>query len=371
MDYDDLEVYDLTHTQELRGLREPVQVIEGILPAGGVTGLTAYPGVGKTWLAMEIMRAVCTGEDFLGRYKVNLPGAVLFVGNDASVFDYARQWTRLTKDIPDEKLDHAWFLCASDFMLDNDEEVMRLIKTSNQYVVVEDEVQHHEDPLTGETWESIDDRTNFEVIIFDTLSRLCSANQNDNSEMEEVFRNVRAISERTGAAVILLHHNSKPNDHNEGSDWRGAMSQIGALDSWIHLKKPKPLKGRDPNAPILISAQFKKFRGITPADFGYAMDVAHPDYAKLAITEEPVTREERLVKGDFALAVLEAIKKEPGLTQAGYRKLLALTHRDEFDSEVDFQVAVRNRIAALVKAGTLTQTGTHRQATYTPTEEKA
>jgi hypothetical protein len=336
----------------MKTIKPPIMLIEDFLPSGCLMGLTSYPGVGKSWLAFEIMRAITTGTDFLGQFKVNIRGPVLFVGSDSSEFDYARQWTRLTREVPNAELNHAWFLCQSPFMLDDDEEVSRLIKTSLGYVVEQNVTTEHEDEETGEVYSHTADRTNFELIIFDTLSRLSRKNQNDNTEMEEVFRNIRDIAEATGAAVLVLHHNSKPSEHNDGGDWRGAMSQIGALDSWLQLVKPKKIVS---GGSQIIGAQFKKFRGITPPDFSFNLDVNDPERASLSLSDVAVTNGQRFTADPLAMAIEELVRVNGGLTCAAYRNVLWPQFESESKSKGAFTVAVENRFRALVTSGTLTK----------------
>ena len=300
------ETYQLQTSESLQSLPEPKMLIENFLPVNSVVGVTAAPGVGKTWLMMELMRSACAGK-FLGEFKWTLDfPRVLFVGSDASMFDYARQWRRIYAEqyAREKQIDEAnlWqresihderpadiqidFLLQSSFMLDDLGEVLRLIKTAETryipgeyhetvhdvaYSVGEDEwevEQEHDIQVVRE------ERRGWNVIIFDTLSRLTRANQNDNTEMENVFRNIRFIAEQTGATCILLHHNSKKSEHNGGEDWRGAVAQIGALDCWLQLRPTK-------NDRYVISGEWKKFRGLTPEPFLYHMHVNTAGPARL------------------------------------------------------------------------------------------
>ena len=293
------ETYQLQTPESLQSLPEPKMLIENFLPVNSVVGVTAAPGVGKTWLMMELMRSACVGK-FLGEFKwtLDLP-RILFVGSDASMYDYARQWRRIYAEqrALEDKIDAAnlWkapegvhdsrpadlqidFLLQSSFMLDDLGEVLRLIKTAEtRYIPGEYHTTVHdvaysvgEDEWEVEQEQDIqvirEERRGWNVIVFDTLSRLTRANQNDNTEMENVFRNIRFIAEQTGATCILLHHNSKKSEHNGGEDWRGAVAQIGALDCWLQLRPTK-------NNKYIISAEFKKFRGLTPEPFLYHMNV--------------------------------------------------------------------------------------------------
>lgn len=301
-----LDPYPVLNSYDLTNVPVPLMLIEDVLVRGSVTGITSYPGVGKSWLTFEIMRAVATGGKFLDYFKAE-PGAALFVGSDSSLYDYARQWNRLTsieraqweqaiiEPTPDEllrdfgpdwqigKFESARFLLQSDFMLDDEAKTHRLIRTMAEFKhgPYSEITSSEENIFTGHTeteFEDMDREHGFDVVIFDTLSRLSRADQNDNTAMEGVFRNIRLIAEQTGAAVVLLHHNSKASDNNDGTDWRGAMSQIGALDSWIQLSKAKGDKSK-------VTVTYKKFRGITPDNFSYRMNVSEPDTASLVVLE--------------------------------------------------------------------------------------
>jgi hypothetical protein len=275
--------YPLLGAAGLYNVAPPDMLVDGLIVAGAITGITSYPGVGKTWFALELASAVSTGRPFLGRFDVRRR-PILFVGADASFPDYAQQWRKLTQAAYSEALsageenpyEHTKFLIQTDFTFDQREHIVRLIRTANEYQWTHDRyeiVQTDE----GEREELVPGARGFGLIVFDTLSKLTHANQNDNTEMENVFRNIRLIAEKTGAAILLLHHNSKRSEYNSGEDWRGAMSQIGALDGWFQLSKKK-----DNHIQLTI----QKFRGLTPEPFWYTLEVDEVS-AALKVAEEP------------------------------------------------------------------------------------
>jgi hypothetical protein len=350
-----VEPYQLTDSQTLYDEKAPPMLIEEFLPAGGMMGITSYPGVGKTWLTLEIVRAIATGRKFLGRFPTQR-GGVVFIGSDSSRYDYARQWKRLTQamevahDGDGSLFDSARFLLESPFMFESTDELRRLVATCRKF-------EWGEAELRGEGTEHAHFSRNHgvELIICDTVSKLTRANQNDNSEMEEVFRNIRALSTVTGAAVILLHHNSKKSEFNDGSDWRGAMSQIGALDSWCHLTPSRKDK-------YLIGVQFKKFRGITPEDFAYRMDVNDPNVANISASDEPVTMQQRLNHDPLAEAIGKAIVEQPGRTQPELRDAIWPQFKDTehgnnvlFTDQAQFTKAIDNRMRTMVGRGRVTK----------------
>ena len=356
--------YAVATSATMRGVKPPRMLIRDFLPAGMLCGLTSYPGVGKTWLAMDLVRAVATGGKVLGEFPVlGGPQGVLFVGSDSSLADYARQWTRLTstehkewldtmdhmaesgmaqEEFPPDPFDRVRFLIQSTFMLDNSDEVKRVIKTvldEKIFPVDRKVVRTMTDDEGTEEDEIIEESGRCALIVMDTLSRLTMANQNDNTEMERVFSMIRVICETTGAAVLLLHHNSKQTEFNDGQDWRGAMSQIGALDVWINLSAHKTTK-------TIVRADFKKFRGITPDSAEYKMQIDDPDGAKLTY----LGKVSGFFGNDDSIAgdLLKEFADWKSVNAA--EEAMWPSHSDRFTERGKFKKAVRNRITDLYPA---------------------
>jgi hypothetical protein len=256
----------------LYSVQPPEFLIEGLLPKQTITGITSSPGVGKTWLVFEMMRALTLGEDFLGKFPTK-KSSCLFVGSDASIHDYARQWRKLTyesyldhclseeeiaaRELSENPYDYnVKFLLQSDFKFENLDVIRQLISTSRHFSWCDPELRN-----LPEAWEE-----GFSLIIFDTLSALTECNQDNNTEMQNVFRNIRLLAEATGSGLIILHHNSYESEYNDGERWRGASAQIGALDNWFQLSPDK-------NNKNLIQFKVKRFRGLTPDPFFYQMEI--------------------------------------------------------------------------------------------------
>lgn len=240
------------------------------------------------------MRALATGGRFLDHFPAR-PGPVLFVGSDASLYDYARQWRRLTQEEfrkfePTAFTEYGYenplranvrFLIQSDFLFESTDAVRRLARTVKDFLW--GSPYEVFDEGTGET--TVEEDRGFSLIIFDTLSKLTRADQNSNTQMEEIFRNIRFLSEYTEASILLLHHNAKATEFKGGEDWRGAIGQIAALDNWYQLNPTRADKD-------VIRLKVKKFRGITPPDFYYKMSVNEGEMseeppASLVFVDEP------------------------------------------------------------------------------------
>jgi len=311
----------------------PVEfLVEGIIPLYSAVGLTGYPGTGKTWTALEMMRAVATGTPFLGKYPVKR-APVLFVGNDASYHDYAQQWRRLTKDefdgYEEDRLkglrdlnpfdSHAHFLIQSDFNLDDVHQVIRLIKTSQevmgdvQYEITEDDDGNR--TIVDAT------QSHFGLIVLDTLSKMTKSSENSNTERDACFEMIRLLAESTGATVLVLHHNTQPSEFRTGEEWRGGSAQIASLDCHFHLTAKN--KG-------LIEFKTKKMRGITPPTFNFLLDVHQEGAASLDYHDnvQPDQGTEILIA-----EMIEVLKKRDNrpTTKSDFAQVLLAAHSTEFD----------------------------------------
>jgi AAA domain-containing protein len=331
-------------------------LIEGLLPTHAICGLTGTPGTGKTWLAMEMARAVVTGTKFLGQFETRQAPA-LFIGSDQSLLDYAQQWRRLTKEAYDsyegiggdegQRIEnpfdsYAHFLIQSEFNLDDIAMIARLIRTSAQV----ERPSYVEEILTEEGWEQIEkEGKHYGLIVYDTLTKLTRTPENDNVGRDTVFSHLRDIAEATGATLLLLHHPTLVSEFRTGEEWRGAGSQFGALDVHYHILKNN---GRDDN----ILLKVKKFRGITPKPFLFSLNVfENGDEASLDFIEQSkdVTDYDAEMM-DALVKILHARNNEPTTIADWAIQMMA---RPEWSDQYNGNIKkLKNRIRNLLNVET-------------------
>jgi AAA domain-containing protein len=298
---EEVELFTPVAGHEMYGLPDIAMLIEEFLPEGMSTGLTSKPGTGKTWLAFEVMRAIATGTEFLGKFKTR-QGHVLFVGNDASKLDYSRQWSKLTgqhwresgpgderNEAPAEPhpfMTNVRFLIGEPILLEDQDDALRIIATNNAHLAEE---ARWVPTSTGEMVEDEEAQFGFDLIIIDTLSKVTNTPENDNTERDKVFSSIRFIMEATGAAVLLLHHN--PGKDGDGG-WRGASSQVGSLDNHFQL-------GRRDGKLMLVA---KKFRGVRPEPVAFTIQ---------NIDVKNIVRDDGTVEMADVTLVADGIEKAP------------------------------------------------------------
>lgn len=290
--------YPILNLKTLLSMPEPPMLIDSLIPRQGITGISADPNIGKTFLAIEMARAVITGSKFLEAFEAEA-GAVLFIGQDASIMDYARQVRKVVgKQYADMATelevsgsddvnpfdDRLKFLIRPGLELQNKKHVDKLIRTVQgiQHSFRGGGFTEYEINSTGDVvpveYEPYD--YGVSLIIIDTLASSHRSNENDNSEMQVVFDNIRRLSEETKAAVILTHHHPKSGEFNtNNSKWRGATAQLGSLDNHMELSRVEGSKD-------MVEFAIKKFRGLRIDDFTYRM-IVDENTARLVKSDRP------------------------------------------------------------------------------------
>lgn len=181
---------------------EDVLVEPGLVIRKGVTLLTGPSKAGKSFMVLELARALTRGNDFLQMYPTRGPAyRVAYIQGELSDAQLYRRMAQL-------KLQSSQLALArvrgSDFRLNTELKYMgrptsigaerNLIKLANQLM-----------------------EKKIDVVIFDPLYTFLEGSELDEVAMKSAFSTLEALSEVTNTAVVLVHHNrkSRPGDqHN-------------------------------------------------------------------------------------------------------------------------------------------------------------
>jgi len=200
--------------KETKGLREPV--VHGMLRNGETMTLIATPKVGKSWLAYSLAWSIVTGKKWLETFPT-VPGDVLLIDNE--LHDET-----LADRIP--QVADALNIPLDDY--DTNLEVIKLRGKLKDLKALEPE------------FNSIT-HGRYSCIIIDALYRVLpdGAQENESADLKTAFNLIDAYAERTGAAIVLIHHSTKGNqaeksvtDVGSGS---GVMSR--AADTHVVLRE--------------------------------------------------------------------------------------------------------------------------------------
>lgn len=173
-----------------RALETEPRPLDFVLPglvAGTVGSLVAPGATGKSWAAVEITVQIATGKDMLGLGKHTTGHVVMLAAEDPADVLHAR-------------------LRAISSHLD---ECEREDLKANTLIL----------PCLGRSGDLLDDGKTADqiervaqgarLVILDTLSRWHTGEENERRDAAKVMRALERIAERTGAAIVFLHHTSK------------------------------------------------------------------------------------------------------------------------------------------------------------------
>ncbi len=263
-------------------------VVEGIIPRASVTLLAGEPGSYKSWLALTLLRSVVTGGKFLERECMTHP--VLYLDRENPLTVVRERLAMLgVESLESTKIWGGWLPDAPPAIGD-----VRLL-----------EMARERQPL----------------LIFDSLIRFHSADENSATEMAGVMQNLRALA-NAGATVVAQHHKPKA----EGAHYRGSSDIAGGVDTAFSLS-------RDRQAGIL---KLECFKSRFVEEFSMTLRPELAGAGDFVVTEAP----EATAMRDDAEKLAETIRAKPGQTQgdvvaaSGVPKGRARAMLEQFDGQL-------------------------------------
>jgi regulatory protein RepA len=183
---------------------EPVEwTIEDSLPKGKLGLLVADGGVGKGHLALQLGISVAAEIPFLdGQYKVTGGNVLILTGEDDrdTIHRRVRNITRSLVDVT-HRASFRELINERLFIESLSGKDIRLVQT------VRDNIQKTQ--ACDDLIESCIKIPDLQLIIIDPLSRFYALNENDNGQGTFFCSLLENLSNETGAATLLSHHNSK------------------------------------------------------------------------------------------------------------------------------------------------------------------
>ena len=238
-------------------------VAEGIIPRGSVTLIAGEPGSYKSWLALSLLRAVSTGGRFLDRECKS--AGVLYLDRENPIAVIRERLAILgVESLGGARIWGGWLRDAPPAIGD-----VRLVQMA---------------------------RERRPLLIFDSLIRFHSADENSATEMAQVMGDLRALA-NVGATVVALHHRAK----SETSRYRGSSDIAGGVDTAYAVS-------RDRQAGVL---KLECFKSRFLEEFSITLRPDLSGTGDFVVTEAPETATAR----DEAEKLAEAIRTKPGRTQ--------------------------------------------------------
>jgi hypothetical protein len=181
-------------------------LVDGIFCLGDVNLLLGEPGIGKSWLSMDLAVAIVQGRPWLGRNVAQ--GRVLYVDEENSVdlvYDRLKKLGLTMADAPN------------------------LRYLSNEGILLDRQA----DKLVDE---ALDYQPN--LIVLDALTRFHSGDEDKAGSMSNLYNNaLKPLARETGATVLLLHHAGKTESNSSYRRSRGSGEIIANADAGFDVRQ--------------------------------------------------------------------------------------------------------------------------------------
>jgi hypothetical protein len=189
--------------KQLSQLEPPKYLIDKYLTQGGLSMMYAGAGVGKSFLAIDWMMHLAAGIDWQGHKVVKVPVFYIAAEGQSGLQLRTAAWEQLHTDIEFDDKDVTILPVAVNLASDDINELLEIL----------------EEYKPG-------------LVVVDTLARTSAgADGNSDKDMGIVIANATTIQQRTGSAVLILHHVG----HIEKDRPRGSSAIGGAMDTMFKL----------------------------------------------------------------------------------------------------------------------------------------
>jgi hypothetical protein len=153
-------------------------LLDNVLPEGGLVYFSAPPAGAKSWVLLDLVKAFTTGDPWIGKYTLKKTN-VLYIDEEMGV---RKILPRLRKLGLTDGIDGFWYTDKAGVRFDNVKHVRKILA----------HCQAHD----------------IKAVFVDTLTRVHNLDENDNSQMRQLFRRFSALMD-AGITVMVAHHNRK------------------------------------------------------------------------------------------------------------------------------------------------------------------
>jgi len=214
----------LTTAAELLAMDIPMPKwrVAGLIPYEGMAVLAAEAKLGKTWLALQIARAVASGDAVLGR-RVMEAGKVLYLSYEDGL---ARLRERIISQGWGDEVERVYIEDGSKWDLLRPEARAELASLVREYGIG--------------------------LVIVDTLKAALRGGriEENRAEFVDTLYHLRDAIREAGASLLIIHHHRKGRVGDVAQDIRGTSAISGATDMMLGLYRGEggivlDIRGRD------------------------------------------------------------------------------------------------------------------------------
>lgn len=204
-------------------------LIEGFWTDKSRGFIAGHPGVGKTWIALDMLISVCTGGLCLGKFKPAYSAPCLLIEEEASRRNLQRRIHALARarGLEASALSSLFHITRQFAKLPRDrDEIISMIKANG-----------------------------IRLVVFDSMRRFHSAKENSSEEMQVILDAFAMIGISAQCSVVLIHHLSKGGADNSGKSIFERMR--GSSDLWAWRDCIIGVEGEEDADTAVCSFQFR------------------------------------------------------------------------------------------------------------------
>lgn len=215
---------------------------EGIIKSGSINVLGGKRASLKSWFGLAMSIAIANGTPFLGKFNTS-KGNVLYLDRENQFSELKNRYLMTTEVDTD-----IMFMSESYVKIDNLKDI----------AIIEDIIVRNE----------------IKLLVIDVYRRVISFDENDAGEVSKLFVDIlKPLTERTGVAIILIHHEKKGESSGDEMDMlRGSSDLANYVDGILQLER----KGNS-----LIVKQTKNRSGKELEPFQVKVDTDEKTFFKL------------------------------------------------------------------------------------------
>jgi len=182
-------------------------LVENLVPTASVIAISGYPASYKTWFVLDLALKVVKGEPLFGKFPTGQTGVMLIDEENGE-----RSLQRRFKILKAERATLPLFWTSLNEFKLSEKTVDHLIKSAKERGVG--------------------------LVIFDSLVRIHSNDENSAREMAQVSSLLKRFT-KDGISVIFTHHHRKAGQGqvNHSHDMRGSSDLLASVESHIALQR--------------------------------------------------------------------------------------------------------------------------------------
>lgn len=224
----------------LKNIKKPQYLVQGVLTEGACGFIAGEPKCYKSWFGLDLALSIATGADFLGQFRVQNPGPVLYIQEEDPAPTLKNRSAKIWVNKATDKFELVheenaaglyWLPPEQDEAFDPD-----INAYIQQGLVISDEAWQI---WLDETLAAGMDGKPYRLVIIDTLMMTAGdVDENRSQEMTtKIFKPLKVLSRKHNVALLVVHHMGKSEKSRPGQRMLGAVANHAWAEDSIYLSR--------------------------------------------------------------------------------------------------------------------------------------